>query len=46
MRPVDCMKWGNVQSMLKKLKRAALGAGVPHEKGTATLATVKMPVPS
>ena len=26
--------------MLKKLKRAALGAGVPHEKG------VKMPVPS
>ena len=32
--------------MLKKLKRAALGAGVPHEKGTATLATVKMPVPS
>ena len=32
--------------MLKKLKRAALGAGVPHEKGTAGLATVKMPVPS
>lgn len=32
--------------MLKKLKRAALGAGVPHEKGTANLATVKMPVPS
>ena len=32
--------------MLKKLKRAALGAGVPHEKGTAALATVKMPVPS
>lgn len=32
--------------MLKKLKRAALGAGVPHAKGTAALATVKMPVPS
>ncbi len=32
--------------MLKKLKRAALGAGVPHEKGTAGLATVKMPVPA
>lgn len=32
--------------MLKKLKRAALGAGVPHEKGTAALATVKTPVPS
>ncbi len=32
--------------MLKKLKRAALGADVPHEKGTAALATVKMPVPS
>lgn len=32
--------------MLKKLKRAALGAGVPHEKGTANLATVKMPLPS
>ena len=32
--------------MLKKLKRAALGAGVPHEKGTAKLTTVKMPVPS
>lgn len=39
-------KWGNVQSMFKKLKRAALGAGVPHEKGTAALATEKMPVPS
>lgn len=39
-------EWGNVQSMLKKLKRAALGASVPHEKGTASVATVKMPVPS
>ena len=32
--------------MLKQLKRAARGAGVPHEKGTAALATEKMPVPS
>ena len=32
--------------MLKKLKRAALGARVPHEKGTAGMETVKMPVPS
>lgn len=31
--------------MLKKLKRMALGAGVPHEKATATLATQAMPVP-
>ena len=32
--------------MLKKLKRAALGARVPHEKGTAGMETVKMPVPT
>ena len=32
--------------MLKKLKRAALGARVPHEKGTAGMGTVKMPVPT
>ena len=31
--------------MFKKLKRAALGASVPHEKGTAAMATEKMPVP-
>lgn len=44
--PTYCMKWGNVQSMFKKLKRAALGASVPHEKATATMETVKMPIPS
>ncbi len=32
--------------MFKKLKRAALGARVPHEKGTAAMATEKMPVPA
>ena len=32
--------------MLKKLKRAALGAKVPHEKTTADQATVRMPLPS
>lgn len=32
--------------MLKKLKRAALGAGVPHAKTTAAIATVKMPLPA
>ena len=32
--------------MLKKLKRTALGARVPHEKGTAGMETVRMPVPS
>ena len=32
--------------MFKKLSRAALGAAVPHEKGTAGMQTVKMPVPS
>lgn len=32
--------------MFKKLKRAALGANVPHEKATAAMATVKMPLPS
>ena len=28
--------------MFKKLKRAALGASVPHEKATAAMQTVKM----
>lgn len=32
--------------MLKFLKRSALGADVPHEKRTAQLETVKMPLPS
>lgn len=32
--------------MFKKLKRSALGAGVPHEKVTAGMATEKMPVPA
>lgn len=32
--------------MFAKLKRAAEGARVPHRKGTADLATVKMPLPS
>ena len=32
--------------MFKKLKRSALGAGVPHEKVTAGMATVTMPVPT
>ena len=40
------MKWGIVQSMLKKLKRSALGASVPHEKVTAGMATEHMPVPA
>lgn len=31
--------------MLKKLSRAALGAAVPHEKGTAHMATVQIPLP-
>ena len=31
--------------MLKGLKRSAQGARVPHEKATAGMATVKMPVP-
>ena len=31
--------------MLKGLKRSAKGARVPHEKATAGMATVKMPVP-
>ncbi len=31
--------------MLKSLKRSARGAGVPHEKATAGMETVKMPVP-
>lgn len=31
--------------MLQKLKRAAQGARVPHEKCTADMATVKMPLP-
>ena len=31
--------------MLKKLKRSALGASVPHEKVTAGMATEKMPIP-
>lgn len=31
--------------MFKSLKRSAKGANVPHEKETAGLATVKMPVP-
>lgn len=31
--------------MLKGLKRSAKGARVPHEKATAGLATVRMPVP-
>ncbi|MEG1641307.1 MAG: electron transport complex subunit RsxC, partial [Ruthenibacterium sp.] len=32
--------------MLKKLKRAALGAPVPHYKNTAKSTTVKMPLPA
>ena len=32
--------------MFKKLKRSALGANVPHEKATAGMATVKMPLPA
>ncbi len=32
--------------MFKKLKRSALGASVPHEKATAGMATVKMPLPA
>ena len=32
--------------MFKKLKRSAEGAGVPHVKGTAGMATVVMPAPS
>ncbi len=32
--------------MFKKLKRAALGAPVPHRKGTAAMATQKLPVPA
>ncbi len=32
--------------MLKFLKRSAQGADVPHEKRTAKLETVKMPIPS
>ncbi len=32
--------------MLKKLKRSALGASVPHEKVTAGMATEKMPIPA
>ena len=45
-RPRDnFMKWGIVQSMFKKLKRSAEGAGVPHVKATAGVATVKMPAP-
>lgn len=32
--------------MFKKLKRAALGANVPQEEGTAEMATVKMPLPA
>lgn len=43
--PTYCMKWGSIQSMFKKLKRAALGASVPHEEATAAMQTVKMPVP-
>ena len=31
--------------MLKGLKRSAKGARVPHEKATAGMATVQMPVP-
>ena len=31
--------------MFKSLKRSAKGAAVPHDKGTAGLATVQMPVP-
>ena len=36
---------GATRSMFKILKRSAQGARVPHEKETAGLATVKMPVP-
>ena len=32
--------------MFKALKRSAAGARVPHEKGTAGMATVQMPVPA
>lgn len=32
--------------MFKKLSRAALGAAVPHDKGTAGMQTVCMPVPT
>lgn len=32
--------------MFKKLKRAAKGAAVPQEEGTAKMATVKMPLPT
>ena len=32
--------------MSKFLKRAAQGAGVPHDKGTSNLETVKMTLPS
>lgn len=31
--------------MLSKWKRSALGANVPHDKGTANMATVSMPLP-
>ena len=31
--------------MFKSLKRSAKGASVPHEKATAGMATVQMPVP-
>ena len=31
--------------MLKFLKRSAQGARVPHEKSTAEMATVPMPIP-
>ena len=39
-------KWGICESMFKKLKRAAVGANVPHEKATAALKAVPFGVPA
>ncbi len=38
-------KWGIVSFMFKKLKRSAIGANVPHEKVTATMKAVALPLP-
>ena len=37
---------GETDSMFKSLKRSSKGAAVPHEKATASMATVQMPVPA
>ena len=37
---------GETETMFKSLKRSAKGAAVPHEKGTAGMATVKMATPA